>query len=40
MRQQDDKHVITRERYDAVLLDLDGVITDTAKLHADCRDVR
>ena len=36
MRQQDDKHVITRERYDAVLLDLDGVITDTAKLHADC----
>ena len=36
MRQQDDKQVITRERYDAVLLDLDGVITDTAKLHADC----
>jgi hypothetical protein len=36
MRQQDGKQVITRERYDAVLLDLDGVITDTAKLHADC----
>jgi beta-phosphoglucomutase family hydrolase len=28
--------VITREKYDAVLLDLDGVITDTAKLHAAC----
>ena len=25
--------VITRDKYDAVLLDLDGVITDTAKLH-------
>ncbi len=30
------KHAITRDRYDAVLLDLDGVITDTAKLHAAC----
>ena len=29
-------HIITRDRYDAVLFDLDGVITDTAKLHADC----
>ena len=28
--------VITRERYDAVLLDLDGVITDTASIHAAC----
>jgi beta-phosphoglucomutase family hydrolase len=28
--------VINRDQYDAVLLDLDGVITDTAKLHADC----
>src|SRR5215470_4347863 len=27
---------ITRDKYDAVLLDLDGVITDTAKLHAAC----
>jgi len=27
---------ITRDRYDAVLLDLDGVITDTANLHAAC----
>src|ERR1700758_2557620 len=25
---------ITRSKYDAVLFDLDGVITDTAKLHA------
>src|ERR1700749_5153953 len=30
------KHAITRDRYDAVLLDLDGVITDTASLHAAC----
>ena len=29
-------HTITRDRYDAVLFDLDGVITDTAKLHAAC----
>jgi beta-phosphoglucomutase-like phosphatase (HAD superfamily) len=28
--------VITRERYDAVLLDLDGVITNTANVHAAC----
>ena len=27
---------ITRERYDAVLFDLDGVITNTAKVHAAC----
>jgi len=27
---------IVRDRYDAVLLDLDGVITDTADLHAAC----
>ena len=30
------KLVITRDRYDAVLLDLDGVITDTASIHAAC----
>jgi beta-phosphoglucomutase family hydrolase len=29
-------YAITRDRYDAVLLDLDGVITDTASLHAAC----
>lgn len=28
--------VISRDRYDAVLLDLDGVITDTARVHAAC----
>ena len=27
---------ITRDRYDAVLFDLDGVITNTAKMHAAC----
>ena len=31
-----DQRVITRDRYDAVLLDLDGVITDTANVHAAC----
>jgi beta-phosphoglucomutase family hydrolase len=36
MRQSEPKNVITRELYDAVLLDLDGVITDTANLHAAC----
>jgi beta-phosphoglucomutase family hydrolase len=30
------KPSITRDEYDAVLLDLDGVITDTANLHAAC----
>lgn len=30
------RHAITRDRYDAVLLDLDGVITDTASVHAAC----
>src|SRR5215471_16675630 len=36
MRQPESRHAITRERYDAVLLDLDGVITDTAGVHAAC----
>jgi beta-phosphoglucomutase-like phosphatase (HAD superfamily) len=36
MRQPQSKRVITRDQYDAVLLDLDGVITDTANLHAAC----
>ena len=36
MRQPESKTAITRERYDAVLLDLDGVITDTASIHAAC----
>jgi beta-phosphoglucomutase family hydrolase len=36
MGHQAGKLAISRERYDAVLLDLDGVITDTANLHAAC----
>ena len=30
------RSAITRDRYDAVLLDLDDVITDTANMHATC----
>jgi beta-phosphoglucomutase family hydrolase len=36
MRQQSERPVINRDQYDAVLFDLDGVITNTAKLHAAC----
>jgi beta-phosphoglucomutase family hydrolase len=36
MQQPEEEHPITHERYDAVLFDLDGVITDTASLHAAC----
>src|SRR5215467_2168906 len=36
MRQPNSRRAITRDKYDAVLLDLDGVITDTANLHAAC----
>jgi len=35
-REPASKRAITRDRYDAVLLDLDGVITDTASIHASC----
>jgi beta-phosphoglucomutase family hydrolase len=35
-RQPKTERVIARDRYDAVLLDLDGVITDTASVHAAC----
>ena len=34
--QPENERAITRDRYDAVLLDLDGVITDTASVHAAC----
>src|SRR5512132_2498634 len=34
MQQPESKSAITRDTYDAVLLDLDGVITDTASIHA------
>jgi beta-phosphoglucomutase family hydrolase len=30
------EHAISREKYDAVLFDLDGVLTDTASIHAAC----
>ena len=36
MRQPDGGYVVSRDQYDAVLFDLDGVITNTAKLHAAC----
>ena len=36
MPQLGTQRAITRDRYDAVLLDLDGVITDTASIHATC----
>jgi beta-phosphoglucomutase family hydrolase len=36
MRQPKGKSAINRDRYDAVLFDLDGVITNTAKIHAAC----
>jgi beta-phosphoglucomutase family hydrolase len=36
MQQPESEHTITRRQYDAVLFDLDGVITDTARLHAAC----
>src|SRR5262245_35089490 len=36
MRQPNSRRVISRDKYDAVLLDLDGVITDTASIHAAC----
>jgi len=36
MPQADPQRAITGDRYDAVLLDLDGVITDTASIHAAC----
>lgn len=30
------KQAVTKDRFDAVLFDLDGVLTDTARVHADC----
>jgi beta-phosphoglucomutase family hydrolase len=36
MQQPASERAITREQYEAVLLDLDGVITDTARVHAAC----
>src|SRR5215475_4068259 len=36
MQQPSSKRSILRAQYDAVLFDLDGVITDTANIHASC----
>src|SRR6201985_2925520 len=36
MQEPESKPAIRRDQYDAVLLDLDGVITDTASIHAAC----
>src|ERR1700731_535914 len=36
VRQSENERALSRDRYDAVLLDLDGVITDTAGIHAAC----
>lgn len=36
MQQSETASAISRDRYDAVLFDLDGVITDTASVHAAC----
>ena len=36
MRHSENKCAFSRDRCDAVLLDLDGVITDTASVHAAC----
>jgi beta-phosphoglucomutase family hydrolase len=36
MQKPTSRRAITRDQYDAVLLDLDGVITDTASIHASC----
>ena len=33
---RDYRPVIARDRYDAVLFDMDGVVTDTASIHASC----
>ncbi len=30
------EHSVASERFDAVLFDLDGVLTDTARIHAAC----
>ena len=35
-RRSENAGALSRDRYDAVLLDLDGVITDTASVHAAC----
>jgi len=36
MNQSPADYAITREQFDAILFDLDGVLTDTLSLHAAC----
>ncbi|MDX1779513.1 MAG: hydrolase, partial [Thermodesulfobacteriota bacterium] len=36
MNQSNEDRTITREQFDAILFDLDGVLTDTQGLHAAC----
>ena len=36
MNRPEVEHAVTSDRFDAVLFDLDGVLTDTARLHAAC----
>jgi phosphoglycolate phosphatase-like HAD superfamily hydrolase len=36
MRLSPSHQVITKDKFGAVLFDLDGVLTDTAKIHAAC----
>lgn len=36
LKKKTDRWIIARDRHDAVLFDMDGVITDTAGLHAFC----
>ena len=36
MPQRNSRPLITRDQYEAILFDLDGVITNTASLHAAC----
>ena len=33
---QSDRKRVSRDQYDAILFDLDGVVTDTASVHATC----
>jgi hypothetical protein len=36
MSESEGRPAVGSDRFDAVLFDLDGVLTDTARIHADC----
>ena len=40
MRRPESGRAISRDQYEVILFDLDGVIPDTASLHAACRSIR